>query len=257
MSPIAEGYRTIRTNLLFGNTDRGDTGIYVVTSPGPEEGKSVTTANLAISMAMAGLQVLLIDADLRRPKVHEIFDLDNTVGLTTLLSAEPRESLPDGGGSQRKRLPTNLLDCIQTTPLPKLWVITSGFTPANPTEILGSTLLQRWIQIFKQSSDIDIVLIDTPPTLLVADSSVLAATAQANVILIVDCGHTRRGAAIRAKEQFQQLGIEIKGVVANRINLRDQGYDYGYGYTYYYAPRNVNPSQNGVEKHQTSDQQTH
>ncbi len=253
MSPAAEGYRTIRTNLLFGTGDRGDTGIYIVTSPGPEEGKSITTANLAISMAMAGLQVLLIDADLRRPKVHEVFDLDNTIGLTTLLSAEPREALLDGENVPSRHLPTNLLDCIQTTPLAKLWVITSGFTPANPTEILGSTLLQRWIQIFKQSSDIDIVLIDTPPTLLVADSTVLAATAQSNVILVVDCGHTRRAAAIRAKEQFQQLGIEIKGVVANRINPRDQGYDYGYGYTYYYAPRNVE-SLNGSEQHQISNQ---
>src|SRR5690606_37799773 len=91
MSPIAECYRTIRTNLLFGR-NQGNTSIYVITSPGPEEGKSVTAANLAISMAMAGLQVLLIDADLRRPKAHEVFGLDNSIGLTTLLSGESQET---------------------------------------------------------------------------------------------------------------------------------------------------------------------
>lgn len=246
MSPIAECYRTVRTNLLFG-TDQSDTGIYIVTSPGPGEGKSVTTANLAISMAMAGLQVLLIDADLRRPRVHEIFDLDNSVGLTTLLSAEPRGPHPHNGTNQR--LPANLMDCMQTTALPKLWVITSGFSPANPTEVLGSTLLQRWIEIFRSSSDIDVVLIDTPPTLMVADSSVLAATANADVLLVVDCGHTRRGAARKVKEQLQQLGINIKGVVLNRISPRDNTYEYGYGYGYYYAPDPVEEKPSGFRKY--------
>ncbi|MAS38153.1 MAG: hypothetical protein CL610_29420 [Anaerolineaceae bacterium] len=245
MSPIAECYRTVRTNLLFGSSET-DTKIYVVTSPGPSEGKSVTTANLAISMAMAGLQVLLIDADLRRPKAHEIFGLDNNIGLTTLLSAEPHQA---GAGEQRRPLPANLMDCMQSTSLPKLWVITSGFTPANPTEILGSTLLQRWIEIFRASTDIDVVLIDTPPSLVVADSNVLAATADADVIMVVDCGHTRRGAALKVKEQFQQIGVKIKGVVVNRINLRDQTYEYGYGYGYYYAPDEVDSKQNGLRKY--------
>ena len=135
---------------------------------------------------MAGLQVLLIDADLRRPKIHEVFNLDNSVGLTTLLSAEPRETVSDQIDGRNRRLPVNLMDCMQTTSIPKLWVITSGFSPANPAEILGSTLLQRWIEIFRASSDIDVVLIDTPPTLVVADSAVLSATAQAGVILVVD-----------------------------------------------------------------------
>jgi capsular exopolysaccharide synthesis family protein len=245
MSPIAEGYRTVRTNLLFGS--QGDsTSIYIVTSPGPQEGKSVTTANLAISMATAGLQVLLIDADLRRPKVHEIFELDNQVGLTTLLSAEPRESELAYGEGRHRRLPASLMDCIQSTPLPKLWVITSGFMPANPTEILGSTLLARWIEIFRASSDIDVVLIDTPPSIMVADSAVLAATANASVILVIDAGHTRRSAAIKVKEQFQQLGVKIKGVVVNRIHPRDHSYEYGYGYGYYgyYSPQETDSKQN-------------
>lgn len=247
MSPIAESYRTVRTNLLFGS-DQADTSIYIVTSPGPAEGKSVTTSNLAISMAMAGLQVLLIDADLRRPRIHEIFDLDNTVGLTTLLSAEPRQAHTQNGDGRSPRLPVNLMDCMQTTALPKLWVITSGFSPANPTEVLGSALLQRWIEIFRASSDIDVVLIDTPPSLMVADSSVLAATASADVLLVVDAGRTRRAAAHKVKEQFEQLGISIKGVVLNRISPRDSTYEYGYGYGYYYSADPVEAPPTGLRR---------
>jgi succinoglycan biosynthesis transport protein ExoP len=247
MSPIAENYRTVRTNLLFGS-DQADTSIYIVTSPGPAEGKSVTTSNLAISMAMAGLQVLLIDADLRRPRVHEIFDLDNTVGLTTLLSAEPRQAHTQNGDGRSPRLPVNLMDCMQTTALPKLWVITSGFSPANPTEVLGSALLQRWIEIFRASSDIDVVLIDTPPSLMVADSSVLAATAKADVLLVVDAGRTRRAAAQKVKDQFEQLGIPIKGVVLNRISPRDNTYEYGYGYGYYYSADPVETPPTGLRR---------
>lgn len=235
MSPVAEGYRTIRTNLLF-TAGSGRKNVYVVTSPGPQEGKSITTANLAVTMALAGLQVLLIDCDLRRPRVHEIFGLDNHVGFTTLLSGDPRRE--DGGRidpSERNILPANLLSCLQSTYLPKLWVITSGFIPSNPTEVLGSALLQRWIDVFRSSSDIDVVLIDTPPCLMAADSSVLAAGAKAEVVLVVDAGHTRRRAALKAKEQFKHLGIDLRGVIVNRISARDQTYEYGYGYGYYYG----------------------
>lgn len=231
MSPIAESYRTLRTNLLYqGGADHKS--VFLVTSPGPGEGKSVTTANLAVTMAQAGLQVLLIDADLRRPKQHEIFGLNNNVGLTTLLGAEPL--MPNQHDRAASSLPFNLLDCMQFTNLPKLWIITSGFIPANPTEILSSTLLKRWIDTFRASSDIDVILIDSPPCLMAADSPVLAATARAEVVLIVDRGRTRRSAAVRAKEQFESLGITVKGVVVNRINPRDEnqayGYYYGYGY---------------------------
>lgn len=235
MSPIAEGYRTLRTNLLFtsGNEQKG---LYVVTSANPEEGKSITTANLAITMALAGLQVLLIDADLRRPKMHEVFGLENNVGLTTLLFADPGkpDETPDSGDDSK--LPSNLKQCLQNTSVPRLRVITSGFIPSNPTEILGSALMQRWVEAFRNSPNIDIVLIDTPPCLMVADSAVLAATSKADVLLVIDCSHTRRGAALKAKEKFAQLGIQIKGVVLNRINPRDESYDYGQGYTYYYTP---------------------
>lgn len=235
MSPIAEGYRTLRTNLLF-STSSSSKGVYIVTSPSPEEGKSMTTANLAITMALAGLQVLLIDADLRRPKLHEIFELENNVGLTTLLFADPGSTAVMDGETDESKLPANLRQCLQNTSVPRLRVITSGFIPSNPTEILGSALMQRWVDAFRASSNIDVVLIDTPPCLMVADSSVLAATAKGDVLLVLDASKSRRGAALKAKERFEQLGLEIKGVIINRLNPRDETYEYTYSYGYYYTP---------------------
>ncbi|MDZ4767918.1 MAG: polysaccharide biosynthesis tyrosine autokinase [Chloroflexota bacterium] len=236
MSPIAEGYRTLRTNLLFssGNTSQG---VYIITSPSPEEGKSMTTANLAITMALAGLQVLLIDADLRRPKLHEIFELENNVGLTTLLFADPStaEALESDANDETK-LPANLRQCLQNTSVPRLRVITSGFIPSNPTEILGSALMQRWIDAFRSSSNIDVVLIDSPPCLMVADATVLAATAKGDILLVLDASKTRRMAALKAKERFEQLGLDIKGIILNRLNPRDETYEYTYSYGYYYTP---------------------
>jgi non-specific protein-tyrosine kinase len=236
LSPIAEGYRTIRTNLLFASENHVSTGVYVLTSPGPEEGKSVSAANIAISMAHAGLQVLLIDADLRRPRVHELFGLENTVGLTTLLFADPSalDSKLDESIAENN-LPQNLKQCFQKTSVKGLRVITTGFTPANPTELLGSVLMQRWIATFRASPNIDVVIFDTPPTLVVADASVLAANIKSDVVLVVDRGHTRRGAALKAKEQLVQLGINVKGVIVNRVNAREES-EYGYDYGYYYAP---------------------
>jgi Mrp family chromosome partitioning ATPase/capsular polysaccharide biosynthesis protein len=238
MSPIAESYRTLRTNLLY-STANPHRSIYIITSPGPEEGKSVTTANLAITMALAGLQVLLIDADLRRPKVHEIFGLDNSVGLTTLLFADP--SVPSSNGTSKfagegeDKIPSGLKACLQNTSIPRLRVITSGFIPSNPTEILGSALMQRWIDAFYAAINVDVILFDTPPCLMMADSSILAATIKGEIVLVLDCGRTRRGAALRVKEQFSRLGVTVRGVVVNRVNPRDEAYDYGYGYGYYYA----------------------
>lgn len=245
MSPVAESYRTVRTNLLFSQTNQ-TRAVYVITSPAPEEGKSVTAANLAITMALAGLQVLLIDADLRRPKVHEIFQLDNSVGLTTLLFADPTTGM--NGHSSRKgdeNIPSSLKACLQNTSVPRLRVITSGFLPSNPNEVLGSALMQRWIDAFYATTNVDVIIFDTPPCLMVADSPVLAATVKADVILVLDCGHTRRAGAVRAKEQFARVGVTIRGVVVNRINPRDEAYDYGYGYGYYYA---MPEAQNGTRK---------
>lgn len=231
-SPVSEEYRTLRTNLLFSSNGGWNKGAYIITSPGPSEGKSVTTANLAVTMAMTGLRVLLIDADLRRPRVHELFNIENNVGMSALLSADPGEAIPEGEG--RLALSRNLKASLQDTQIPGLRVITSGYIPLNPTEVLGSVAMQRWFQEFRASKNVDIILFDTPPALVVADSVVLASAIKVPVVMVIEANQTRRGAALRAKEQFDQLGIEVKGIVLNSISQRERGYGHGYGYYYYY-----------------------
>lgn len=236
-SPISEEYRALRTNLLFSANGGSNKRAYIVTSPGPSEGKSITAANLAVAIAMAGWRVLLVDADLRRPKLHDVFGLENNIGLSTLLSANPAEALGDDPNASGTRgIPQNLRECLQETSIPGLRVITSGYIPLNPTEVLGSVTMQRWFQEFRASTNVDIILFDTPPTLVVADSAVLASTLEIPAVLVVEAGHTRPGAALRAREKLVALDIEIKGFVLNALNPKEQGgsYDYGYSYYYYY-----------------------
>lgn len=251
-SPVAEGYRTIRTNLLY-NAKQSGTPVYIVSSPGPAEGKSITAANLAVALAQADLQVLLIDADLRRPRLHEIFELENNFGLTTLLSMELDDKEGDDGEGDAQASVIPVLNVLQFPSVPKLWVMTSGFVSPNPAEMLGSPQLEHWVNFFRSSLDIDVIIIDTPPALVVADSSILAATTGAEIVMVVDCGHTRYAGAQKAKQQYEQLGIKIKGVVVNRIDRRDQSYEYGYNYTYYYntplASQNGKDMSKELEKH--------
>jgi non-specific protein-tyrosine kinase len=244
---VAESYRSLRTNLLFART--GDQkALFVVTSPGPIEGKTTTASNLAVSMAQAGLRVLLIDADLRRPKIHEAFNLPNKVGLTTLLHANP-STVPSVAGVEYPADSDDasyLSHSVQSTDVPNLKIITSGFIPANPAEVLGSAAMQRCIEAFRASPNIDVVLVDTPPILVVADSAVLAGSVKAQTILVCDADRTRITAALKAREQLEKVNVEILGVVLNRVNPRDEDYGYGYGYGYYYeSPKAAAPSTNG------------
>jgi capsular exopolysaccharide synthesis family protein len=176
-------------------------------------------------MAGAGWQVLLIDADLRRPRIHEIFGLQNTVGLSTLLSPSDEEA------------PIVFERCVQETEIPGLSVMTSGHIPLNPTEVLGSITMQRRFQEFKQANIFDIMLFDTPPVLIVADGAVLASTIKIPVVMVIEAGETRRGAALKTKERLDQLKIEIAGTVLNSANPKEQGYGNGYSYYYYYSDK--------------------
>ncbi|MCI0709910.1 MAG: polysaccharide biosynthesis tyrosine autokinase [Chloroflexi bacterium] len=231
-SPVAEGYRALRTNLMYSvpELNGGEKRAFIITSPGPEEGKSVTIANLAVAMATAGHQVLLVDADLRRPKQHLIFDLDNEVGLTTLLFSNPDDLNITGANAIYEKLER----CIQPTSVPRLSVMTSGFPPTNPAEILGSALMIKWFHELLDT-DFDILLFDSPPGLIVADASVLGATIGVPALMVVRAAKTHRSAGIRIKEQFDNLGIDIIGVAINHMNPADQGYGYGGSYYYYYG----------------------
>ena len=242
-SPAAEGYRVLRTNLLFTTASSYAGPVYVVTSAGPEEGKTVVVANLAASMAQAGMNILLVDADLRRPRIHEIFGLPNQFGLTNLLFADPSgKGLATGSDVEESIIRNALRTSVQQTAIPRLRVITSGFIPSNPAEILGSALMRRWTEVFLTSFKVDAVLFDTAPALIAADTAVLVKALDANVLFVLNAGQTRIAAARRIREQFDLLDVKVRGVVLNRVNPREEHYRYGHGYEYYYS---ATPQPNG------------
>ncbi|MGQ9568995.1 MAG: polysaccharide biosynthesis tyrosine autokinase, partial [Anaerolineae bacterium] len=215
-SSVAEAYRILRTNLDFTAVDGGLKAV-LVTSPNPVEGKTVTAANLAVVMAQAGRSVILADADLRRPAVHQMFHVPNEAGLTTALVRGEEVSLTD---------------LLQPTEVEGLRVLPSGPLPPNPAELLGSEQMARSVERLKGLADL--VILDTAPVLPVADPAILSRVADA-VILVVDTGATRRGMALRAMEHLTRAGANIAGVVLNRFSPRGSGYSYYYRYDYYYS----------------------
>ena len=237
ISPHAEAYRRLQTNLMFAAKSERKS-VFVITSAGPEEGKSVTAANLSVTLANRGLRVLLIDADLHRPVQHQIFGLENEVGLSTLLLADS-ENAQKSESEREKQTLKQLDQCIQITEITNLRVITSGFVPSNPAQVLGSSLMKRWIDAFRSANNIDIVIIDTPPVLLFADATIVGTITEAEALLVLDSQRARTQAALKAKERLTEVGMEVKGLILNRVNPRDEmgsygyGYGYGYGYKYY------------------------
>ncbi|ADL07276.1 CpsD/CapB family tyrosine-protein kinase [Thermosediminibacter oceani] len=209
-SVVSEAFRVLRTNLQFSSIDRPLKKV-VVTSSIPQEGKSTVIANLAVSIASAGSRVLLVDADLRRPKLYKLFLLENYKGLSNLLA----EDLP-------------LDTVVNTTKVENLHVITSGPVPPNPAEVLGSAKMKNFLD--EVASLYDMVLIDAPPVNSVADAAILS-TLVDGVILVVEEGSTEREAAVAAKQQLDKVNARILGVVLNKVKQQKGG---GYYYYYYY-----------------------
>ncbi|HID86197.1 MAG TPA: polysaccharide biosynthesis tyrosine autokinase [Anaerolineae bacterium] len=211
-SPISEAYRTLRTNIQFSTLDR-PVKTLLVTSANPLEGKSTTVANLGVAMAQAGLSVIVVDSDLRRPSLHKIFGVSNSKGLTNaLLQNSPN---PDS--------------FLQTTEVENLRVLTSGPLPPNPSELLGSRRMEGLIEQLKEEADV--ILFDSPPILAVTDAAVLA-TRVDGVLLVVDAGTLRRDAAMLAKENMTRVGANLLGAALNKLSPRGAG---GYYYYYYYS----------------------
>jgi capsular exopolysaccharide synthesis family protein len=211
-SPVSEAYRVLRTNLQFSNLNN-PTATVVVTSASNGEGKTTTAANLAVTMAQAGKQVILVDADLRRPDLHRLFGLPNKVGLTSLLLDETMS------------LETALVD----TGPESLRVLPSGHLPPNPAELLSSQPLQKRINQMQEWADV--VIFDSPPLLAVADATILGSYC-GGVVLVVRAGRTRSETIRRGKEALEQVGVKILGVVLAQVSTRRFAnyYDYYYGH---------------------------
>jgi protein-tyrosine kinase len=207
-SPISEQYRTIRTNIQFSFVDKTMRSL-MVTSAGPSEGKSTTVANLAVTFAQQGKKVLLIDADMRKPTMHYTFRLNNTIGLTNVLTQS-----------------IHLHAAYQETDIDNLFVLTSGPIPPNPAELLASKAMETFLE--EAYKHFDLVIFDTPPVLAVTDAQILANKCDGTV-LVVASGKTEIEAAVKAKELLLSANGKLLGVVLNKKKQKQGEYYYYYG----------------------------
>ncbi|MGH3457709.1 polysaccharide biosynthesis tyrosine autokinase [Aeromicrobium sp.] len=210
--PRVEAFRVLRTNLQFVNVD-SESKVYVVTSSVPEEGKSTTVCNLALTLAAGGEKVVILEADLRQPKVAEYLHLEGTVGVTTVLTGRVTDD-----------------EALQATTW-GLQVIAAGSIPPNPAELLQSKAMKVLINNLRER--FDVVLIDAPPLLPVTDAALLA-SASDGAILVVRHGKTTRDQVNVAVGRLDSVGAHLIGTVSNMTPVRRGSY--GYGYSYGYAP---------------------
>jgi len=198
-SPVSEAYRTLRTNLDFSSLDK-PIKTMLVTSAGPEEGKSTVLANLAVTTAQASKKVILVDCDLRRPTLHNIFNLKNDVGLTTMVVDDVAMESPP----------------LQDTGVEGLQLVSSGPLPPNPSELLGSRRMEEIIAALLERADV--VLFDAPPVVAVTDAAVLA-TKVDGVLLVINAGGTKRDYARAAKARLEKVNANLLGAVLNNVRF--------------------------------------
>jgi non-specific protein-tyrosine kinase len=204
LSPISEAFRSLRTNIRFSSVDEPIRTL-LVTSAGPTEGKSTTAANLAVVMAQAGLKVIIVDADLRRPRLDQVFGLHPRGGLTG--------SLLEG----------DMNGHLQPSKIEGLMVLPAGKRPPNPSELLGSRRLKELLGELVQQ--VDVVIIDSPPILPVTDAAILAQVVD-GVLLVVNASETRRDVTRQAAENLKQVDANMIGVVLNKVTTHSGHYYY-------------------------------
>jgi non-specific protein-tyrosine kinase len=209
-SPFTEAYRSLRTNLQFASVDRPLRRL-LVTSVAPGEGKSMVVANLGLVLAQTGQRVVVVDADLRRPMQHTLLGKLNRFGLTEALV---QDSLQLNGA-------------MQPVEAANLHLVSTGSLPPNPAELLGSKKMAGLLGLIGEQADT--ILVDSPPVTAVTDAVILAGQVD-GVILVIEAGKTRIGAALQAKEQFERVGARVVGVVLNKIPIRRDGYYYNHYY---------------------------
>jgi polysaccharide biosynthesis transport protein len=221
-SLVAESFRSTLISILFSGENGGSQKVLVVTSAGPAEGKSTVTSNLAIAIAEVGQKVLLIDADMRRPRQHEIFAVNNERGLSSLL----REKTALNGDK-------SLGGLIRETEVPGLFILPSGPGTSAATNLIYGLHMPELLKYAR--TNFDIVLIDTPPMLQISDARVLGRMAD-RVIMVIRAGFTTRDAAVAARQRFDEDGTRVLGTILNDWNPKSapDGY-YGYSSKYYRA----------------------
>ena len=231
-SMVAESFRATLVSILFSATNGSRPRVMVITSSSPSEGKSTVVSNLGIAVAEVNQRVLLIDADLRKPRLHDIFGLKNDRGLSDLLrskSEKPDEST--GVSFSADKSAFSLDGMIQETDIPELFVLTSGSSTAAATSLLYSNRMQELLKTLR--AQFETVLIDTPPMLQIPDARVLGKMVD-KVIIVVRAGKTTRDAALAARQRFSEDGTPILGTILNDWNPKrsPNGY-YGYSGGYY------------------------
>lgn len=217
-SPVSEVFRALRTNLQFMNRSKNSQTI-LITSTVQAEGKSWTTANLATTFAQTGRRVVIVDADMRKPRQHKIFSCKMCPGLSNYLS-EINEI------GKRERI--NFKDCIQATEVENLFLLPSGNIPPNPSELLLSENLEELIRDL--SNEFDVVLFDGAPCLLVTDSTIISRMVGATV-LVASYKYTKIDDLKQAKKRIKSVGGKLIGVVLNRVEVSNKKY----ADKYYYA----------------------
>ena len=213
-SLISESYRTLRTGILFSGSKPSPQFIQI-TSAGPQEGKTITTANVATVMAQSGSRVLIVDCDMRKPRIHEIFGLPNARGLSDLLV--------DG---------EEWASFIKNTKIPNLDLLSCGSIPANPSELLSSKRMQRLLTLL--GDKYDRIIMDSPPVLAVTDSILLSRLVE-GIILVVGAGASSKNGVSRAVELLKEVNSRIVGAVLNNLNVEKERYYYSRYYYYDYG----------------------
>lgn len=197
-SAVAEAYRALRMNLSFTSLDKPLSAV-VISSPGPNLTKSQVAANLAVVVAQSGKSVVLVDADLRRPHLHEIFDVPQEPGVTTFMLGQAKvDSLP-----------------LIKTKVPGLSLLPAGALPPNPADILGSKKMTQLLETLQAQADL--VILDAPPVTVAVDTSVLAVQTD-GLLLVVRAGQTRRDRIEQSKEMLQRSQVRLLGAVFTDSN---------------------------------------
>jgi len=232
-STASESYRGIRTSLLFSSADKVPK-VILVTSAGPSEGKTLTSTNLAITMAQAGSRVIIVDCDMRKPKVHKMFNLSRDMGMSSVLVSDDLETILD--------------NVILQSGVPNLDVIPCGPIPPNPSEIIGSQKMKRIMETL--GNKYDRIIVDSPPITAVTDSTVLAKFVD-GVMLVVHAGVTPKQIVKTGLEQIQGVDANVLGAVLNDVDTGKESYYY-YQYYYYYYGEDGDRKQKSRRKKRSS-----